>query len=129
MITYRPRSGLSAPRRRLPATHHAGHAPILALRGSQSPLNRLLHRIPPRTPQTTVTARKAPTMRLRLHGTAPEIAATLAALAKVLEIRTVSRPYPNRPPSALARVYLDAVPPIRPTGRLRRVDRCPERTT
>ncbi|UWZ38008.1 hypothetical protein Drose_06990 [Dactylosporangium roseum] len=49
-------------------------------------------------------------MRLRLHGTRPEIAATLAALAEVLDIRTISRHYPDRPPSTLERVYVDAAP-------------------
>jgi hypothetical protein len=49
-------------------------------------------------------------MRLRLHGTPPEIAATLTALPEVLTIHTVSRPYLDRPPSTLTRVYLDAAP-------------------
>jgi hypothetical protein len=49
-------------------------------------------------------------MRIRLHGSPSENAATLAALAKVLHIRDVSRPYPDRPPSTLDRIYLDAVP-------------------
>jgi hypothetical protein len=49
-------------------------------------------------------------MRLRLHGTPPEITATLTALAEVLDIHTVSRPYPDRPLSTLTRVYLDAAP-------------------
>ncbi len=47
-------------------------------------------------------------MRIRLHGTPPEIAATLAALRQVLTIQAESRPYPDRPPSALTRTYLDA---------------------
>jgi hypothetical protein len=34
----------------------------------------------------------------------------LAALATALDIQSVSRPYPDRPPSTLERVYLDAVP-------------------
>ena len=49
-------------------------------------------------------------MRLRLHGTRSELAATLAALAEVLDIQAISRPYPDRPPSTLERIYLDAVP-------------------
>jgi hypothetical protein len=49
-------------------------------------------------------------MRIRLHGTPSENAATLAALAEALDIRTVSRPYPDRPPSTLEHVYLDATP-------------------
>jgi hypothetical protein len=53
-------------------------------------------------------------MRLRLHGTPPEMAEVLAALREVLDIQTVSRSYRDRPPSTLHRVYLDVV--------LRRVD-------
>lgn len=49
-------------------------------------------------------------MRIRLHGTPAETTVTLAALAEVLDIRTVSRPYPDRPPSTLERVYVDADP-------------------
>jgi hypothetical protein len=49
-------------------------------------------------------------MRLRLHGTPAENQAMLAILADVLDIRTVSRSYPDRPPSTLERIYLDAVP-------------------
>ncbi|MFY1689063.1 hypothetical protein [Plantactinospora sp. WMMB782] len=49
-------------------------------------------------------------MRIRLHGTPTETAATLAALARVLDIRHQSRPYPDRPPSTLHRIYLDATP-------------------
>jgi hypothetical protein len=48
-------------------------------------------------------------MRIRLHGTPSENAATLVALAKVLHIQTISRPYRDRPPSDLERIYLDAV--------------------
>jgi hypothetical protein len=46
-------------------------------------------------------------MRLRLHGTRSEIAATLAALARVLDIHHISRTYPDRPPSTLHRIYLE----------------------
>lgn len=49
-------------------------------------------------------------MRLRLHGTPAENRAMLAALADALDIRTISRSYPDRPPSTLERIYLDAVP-------------------
>lgn len=45
-------------------------------------------------------------MRIRLHGTPSENAAILTALARVLHIHHVSRSYPDRPPSTLARVYL-----------------------
>jgi hypothetical protein len=49
-------------------------------------------------------------MRIRLHGTPIENAAALAKLDRVLVIRTVSRPYPDRPPSTLERIYIDAYP-------------------
>ncbi|MCN0152584.1 hypothetical protein [Salinispora arenicola] len=49
-------------------------------------------------------------MRIRLHGAPAETAATLAALAHVLDIHHVSRPYPDRPPSTWHRIYLDAAP-------------------
>ncbi len=51
-------------------------------------------------------------MRIRLHGTPTESAAVLAALAEVLHIRRISRPYPDRPPSGLERIDLDAEPLI-----------------
>jgi hypothetical protein len=56
----------------------------------------------PRNPE------KPATVRIRLHGTPPVIAATLAALRQVLTIQAESRPYPDWPPSALTRIYLDA---------------------
>jgi hypothetical protein len=46
-------------------------------------------------------------MRLRLHGTPGEIDATLPVLRAALTVRAESRPYPDRPPSTLVRVYLD----------------------
>ena len=49
-------------------------------------------------------------MRIRLHGTPAETAATVAALAQVLDIHDISHPYPDRPPSTLERTYLDATP-------------------
>lgn len=49
-------------------------------------------------------------MRIRLHGTAAETTATLAALAHVLNIQRISRPYPDRPPSTHHRIYLHATP-------------------
>ncbi|AVT39149.1 hypothetical protein [Plantactinospora sp. BB1] len=54
--------------------------------------------------------RKALTMRIRLHGTPAETGAALAALAKVLHIRSVSRPYPDRRSPMFQRIYLDAAP-------------------
>jgi hypothetical protein len=49
-------------------------------------------------------------MRLRPHGAPCENRAVLAALATVLDIRTVSRSYPDRPPSVLERIYIEAAP-------------------
>lgn len=49
-------------------------------------------------------------MRIRLHGTPAETAAALAVLARVLDIRSVSRPYPDRQSSMFQRIYLDATP-------------------
>lgn len=49
-------------------------------------------------------------MRIRLHGTAAELTATLAALAHVLDIHRMSRPYLDRPPSTHHRIYLHATP-------------------
>jgi len=48
-------------------------------------------------------------VRLRLHGTRSENQAMLTALAALLDIQTVSRPYPDRPPSTLERIHIDAV--------------------
>lgn len=50
-------------------------------------------------------------MRIRLHGTEDECQRTAAALAQVLAITHTSRPYPDRPPSRLVRLYLTATPP------------------
>jgi hypothetical protein len=49
-------------------------------------------------------------VRIRLHGTPAQTAAILAALARVLDLHQISRPYPDRPPSTLHRTYLDATP-------------------
>jgi hypothetical protein len=49
-------------------------------------------------------------VRLRLHGTPTEVAATLAVLPEVLKIADTSPPYPDRPLSTYIRVYLDAAP-------------------
>lgn len=49
-------------------------------------------------------------MQIRLHGTPSENAAILTALTDVLHIRSISRPYPDRPPSHLERIYLYATP-------------------
>lgn len=45
-------------------------------------------------------------MRIRLHGTEDECQHAAAALARVLDITDTSRPYPDRPPSRLVRIYL-----------------------
>ena len=49
-------------------------------------------------------------MRIRLHGTPAETAAALAAIAQVLHIRHVTRPYPDRRTPTHHRIYLDATP-------------------
>ncbi|WP_165947177.1 hypothetical protein [Micromonospora sp. 15K316] len=49
-------------------------------------------------------------MRIRLHGTPAETAAALAAIAQMLRIRTISRPYPDRRFPMFQRIYLDATP-------------------
>jgi hypothetical protein len=49
-------------------------------------------------------------VRIRLHGAPAETAAVLAALARVLHIRSVSRPYPDHRSPVFQRIYLDATP-------------------
>ena len=49
-------------------------------------------------------------MRIRLHGTPAETAAALAAIAQVLHIQQVSRPYPDRHFPMFQRIYLHAIP-------------------
>lgn len=67
-----------------------------------------LHR--PHPSSTTPNARMEHYVRLRLHGTHQENTAALKALVTVLEIRDISHPYRDRPPSTLERIYIDAVP-------------------
>ena len=58
-------------------------------------------------------------VRIRITGTREETAATIDALAGVIELREVSGFYPNRDSSLLGRVYLDAEPrtaPVRVTA-------------
>ncbi|MET7701334.1 hypothetical protein [Streptomyces sp. NPDC005485] len=50
-------------------------------------------------------------MRIRLHGTEPEVRTTADHLAHVLEVLDESRPYADRPPSRLVRLYLAVTPP------------------
>jgi hypothetical protein len=50
-------------------------------------------------------------VRIRLEGTEDECHRTAEALATVLDVLETSRPYPNRPPSRLVRIYLTANPP------------------
>ncbi|WP_169437599.1 hypothetical protein [Longispora albida] len=47
-------------------------------------------------------------MRIRLHGTPQETTEALQALAKVLDIRSVSHPYPDRNTPMFQRIYIDA---------------------
>ncbi|WP_432901964.1 hypothetical protein ACQP1S_00475 [Micromonospora matsumotoense] len=49
-------------------------------------------------------------MRIRLHGTPAETTAALDAIARVLHIRHVSRPHPDRRSPMFQRIYLDATP-------------------
>jgi hypothetical protein len=49
-------------------------------------------------------------MKLRLHGTPADIAAALPLLQACFEVTEVSRPYADRPPSRLVRIYLDLQP-------------------
>jgi hypothetical protein len=46
-------------------------------------------------------------MRLRLHGTRAEVAEAICRLLQVLEVVSVSDPYPDRRASVLVRVYLE----------------------
>jgi hypothetical protein len=50
-------------------------------------------------------------MRIRLHGTEDEVQRTADRLAVVLDVLDISRPYPDRPPSRLVRLYLTANTP------------------
>jgi hypothetical protein len=58
----------------------------------------------------TASDRKAPSVRIRLHGTPVETAAALNAIAQVLHIRSVSRTYPDRRSPLFQRIYIDAAP-------------------
>jgi hypothetical protein len=64
----------------------------------------------PSASSTTRDSRKARSVQLRLHGTPAENRVALAALVAVLDVRTVSCPYLDRPPSTLERIYIDAIP-------------------
>ncbi|MFF4220019.1 hypothetical protein [Streptomyces nondiastaticus] len=50
-------------------------------------------------------------MRIRLHGTEDECTRTAELLAQVLDILDVSRPYPDRAPSRLVRMYVTTTTP------------------
>lgn len=47
-------------------------------------------------------------MKLRLHGTPPECQEAARRLAEVFQVVAVSPPYPDRGPSTLVRVYIEA---------------------
>jgi hypothetical protein len=53
-------------------------------------------------------------VRVRLRGTPAEIATALPLLRAAFQVADESRPYPDRPPSRLVRVYLDLHPPAAP---------------
>jgi hypothetical protein len=46
-------------------------------------------------------------MKLRLHGTGDEVAEVIRRLVEVLDVVSVSPPYPDRGASVLVRVYLE----------------------
>ncbi|ARZ71199.1 hypothetical protein SMD11_5620 [Streptomyces albireticuli] len=50
-------------------------------------------------------------MRIRLHGSEDECTRTAEFLAQVLDVLDISRPYRDRPPSRLARMYLTTALP------------------
>ncbi|MFD8589215.1 hypothetical protein ACFV1B_06690 [Streptomyces sp. NPDC059637] len=49
-------------------------------------------------------------MRIRLEGTDDECRRAAKAIAAVLDVLETSRPYPNRPPNRLVRLYLTTAP-------------------
>jgi hypothetical protein len=53
-------------------------------------------------------------VKLRLHGTRPEVAEATRRLVQVLDVVAVSPPYPDRGASALVRVYLEVRLPSAP---------------
>ena len=46
-------------------------------------------------------------MKVRLHGTRVEVAEATRRLVQVLDVASVSEPYPDRGASVLVRVYLE----------------------
>jgi hypothetical protein len=90
--------GRGVPPERLAGAHHTNPIQILAPRPPRRAPKRSLSRHAVRPPSRQANPRKAATVRMRLHGTAEEIAATLAALGRVLDITEISRPYPDRSP-------------------------------
>jgi hypothetical protein len=59
-------------------------------------------------------------VKVRLHGTAEEVAEAARRLVQILDVVAVSAPYPDRGASVLVRVYLevhlDPASPAPPTG-------------
>jgi hypothetical protein len=53
-------------------------------------------------------------VKLRLHGTAEEVAEATRRLVEVLEVASVSALYPDRGASRLVRVYLEVRLPLAP---------------
>lgn len=49
-------------------------------------------------------------MKIRLHGTEEECSEAVELLGEVLQIQSVSDPYPDRGRSVLVRVYIEAIP-------------------
>jgi hypothetical protein len=55
-------------------------------------------------------------MKVRLHGTPGEVAEATRRLVEVLDVVSVSEPYPDRGASVLVRVYLEVrLDPASPT--------------
>jgi hypothetical protein len=48
-------------------------------------------------------------VKVRLHGTAGEVAEVTRRLGQVLDVVAVSHPYPDRGPGRLVRVYLEVL--------------------
>jgi hypothetical protein len=61
-------------------------------------------------------------VKLRLHGTHPEVAQATRQLGQVLDVVAISPPYPDRGASVLVRVYLEVKLPPTPEGGLEGLD-------
>jgi hypothetical protein len=65
-------------------------------------------------------------MKIRIEGTPAEVDVLVDALRDVVDVREVSRFYPNRGSSVLGRVYVDVTAPARVVrAKATRADRTP----